>query len=470
MKNIIGVALFLLIFIGGLVFSPSGFANVFNAKTTTLENGLQVVVVENDRAPVVTHMLWYRAGAADEPPGKSGIAHFLEHLMFKGHEHLELGSLGPGEFSKIVRKLGGQDNAFTSQDYTAYYQSVAKEHLEMMMRFEAGRMRGIKIPEADFEAEKLVIQEERRQRTDNDPKMQLYEHMREALFPNHPYSVPIIGWMHEIMDLKLTDALDFYDLYYAPNNAVLVVSGDVKAKDVYAMAQHTYGLIEARDTPARVRTVSPPLISRGTIILQHDTIREPGFTRIYRVPSYRQDKRISLALQVLEEIMGGGSTSRLYKALVVDQKIASGVSFGYSSSAWDDATITLSATPKNSADIDALKDAIDVELRRLIKDGVTEEEFEDSVRRLKAEAIFARDSLSGPAMIIGFNLMTGSTLDEIESWPEQIDTVTRGDISEAATLYLDPDSLSDHPPVEGRSLPVDYKVGAEASDQKGTAQ
>lgn len=438
-----------------ICFLTPALSKVFDPKTTTLDNGLQIVVVENHRVPVVTHMLWYRAGAADEPVGKSGIAHFLEHLLFKGHNHPKLGSLAPGEFSKIVRRLGGEDNAFTSQDYTAYYQSVAREHLEEMMRYEAGRMRGVQIPEADFEAEKLVIQEERRQRTDNDPKVQMYEHMREALFPNHPYSIPIIGWMHEIQALTLSDAMAFYDRYYAPNNAVLIVSGAVKAEDVYAMAERTYGLIERRDTPERKRTTSPPFISRASVMMRHETIREPNFTRMYRTPSYRQDKRLSLALQVLDEIMGGGSTSRLYKALVVDQKIASGVSFSYRSSAWDDATLFISATPRDAADLDKIKAAIDAELNLLIEDGVSDTELADAKRRLKAEAIFARDSLSGPAFIIGYNLMTGSSLDDIENWPQQIEGVTADDILEAAKLYLDPDEISDYPPVEGRSLPLD---------------
>ena len=434
---------------------------VFNAKNYTLDNGLQVVVIENHRTPVVTHMIWYRAGAADEPRGKSGIAHFLEHLLFKGQKHPILGNLAPGEFSKIIRAWGGEDNAFTSQDYTAYYQSVSSDHLEDVMRMEAGRMRGVDIPEEEFAAENKVIQEERRQRTDNDPRAQMGEQMREALFPNHPYAIPIIGWMHEIQNLKWADAKEFYDLYYAPNNAILVVSGDVTGEEVYEIAKRTYGIIERANTPERVRTSSPPFIAKTRVSLTHKTIKEPILQRTYRVPSYRQDKQRSLALQVLEDIVGGNSTSRLYKALVIEQKLASNISLSYSSAAWDDATLTIAATPLSAADITKLENAIDAELRKLIINGVTEAELKDSITRMQAEAIYARDSLSGPAMIIGYSLITGSTLDDIEYWPENIKTITKEQIQEVATLYLNPDQPSKTPPVTGTLLPTSTNNGGE---------
>ena len=427
--------------------------NVFNAKTTTLENGLQIVVVENNRAPVVTHMIWYRVGAADEPRGKSGIAHFLEHLLFKGQNHPQLGSLEAGEFSKIVRKLGGQDNAFTSQDYTAYFQSVASEHLEEMMRMEAGRMTGVNIPEDGFEAEKLVIQEERRQRTDNDPRARMGEQMNEALFPNHPYSIPVIGWMHEIEGLKHEDAMDFYKRYYAPNNAILIVSGDVGAENVFEIAKRTYGILPRGETPDRSRITSPPFIAQTSITLEHESNKEPKFTRIYRVPSYRQNKQHSLALQVLEEIMGSGSTGRLYQALVVDQKFATNIGLGYNSAAWNDGTFSASIIPSTPENLKAAENALDDELRKLIKDGITDAELNGTITRMQADAIYARDSLSGPAQIIGYNMATGSSLDDIETWPAQIETVTKAQVQEAAALYLNPDKPTKTPPVDGILLP-----------------
>lgn len=432
---------------------------VFDAKSYTLENGLEIVVVENHRAPVITHMIWYRAGAADEPRGKSGIAHFLEHLLFKGQKHETLGDLEPGEFSRIIRSLGGEDNAFTAQDYTAYYQSIASEHLEKVMTMEAGRMRGIDIPPESFASEHKVIQEERRQRTDNDPRAQMAEQMKEALFPNHPYSIPVIGWMHEIQALEWTDAKTFYDQYYAPNNAILIVSGDVKGADVLEIAKRTYGIIERADTPTRKRTTSPPFISQSSVTLTHESIKEPQFRRTYRVPSYRQDAQASLTLEVLEDIIGGGSTSRFYKSLVIEQKLATNISLSYNSAAWNDSTLSIVATPVSVDKMAALQDAIDAELRKLVMDGVTDQELRDTVSRMQGEAIYARDSLSGPAMVIGYNLVTGATLDDIEYWPQKIETVTKAQIKDAATLYLNPDQPYKTPYVDGILLPKPTNKG-----------
>lgn len=434
--------------------NSSTHSKVFNAQSHTLDNGLQVIVIENHRAPVVTHMIWYRVGAADEPPGKSGIAHFLEHLLFKGHSYEGLGTYAPGEFSKTVRALGGEDNAFTSQDYTAYFQSIASEHLEKMMTIEAARMKGLNLLEEDVASENKVIQEERRQRTDNNPGAQLGEQMNEALFPNHPYSIPVIGWMHEIKELTRQDAKDFYDTYYAPNNAFLIVSGDVKAKDVFAMAKRTYGIIPASEIPERNRTSSPPLTAKTELVLRHPQVKEPSITRDYRVPSYRLDPSESLALQVLEEIMGGGSTSRFYKSLVINKKLATGISLSYFSAAWNDSSLTISANPSSIDVIGALKDAIDDELRLLIKDGITDEELNDAITRMQADAIYARDSLSGPAMVIGYNMVTGSILDEIEYWPQNISKVTKERVQMVAQKYLNPDAPASMPPVTGILLPA----------------
>lgn len=410
---------------------PSG--KVFDAKTTTLENGLQIVVVENNRVPVVTHMVWYRVGAADEPRGKSGIAHFLEHLMFKGS-----GDLKPGDFSKIVRNLGGNDNAFTSQDYTAYFQSIASEHLEKVMSMEAGRMRGMKAPAEEVTSERKVILEERSQRTDNDPRAKFSESLNAALFVNHPYGTPIIGWAHEMESLSQKDAMDFYNQWYAPNNAILVVSGDVMADDVFDMARKAYGDLEKSEKlPKRERTLSPPLVGTKTLTFSDQTIRQPVYQRIFRAPSFRENKEQSLALQVLEDIIGSGSTSRLYKSLVIEQKLATSAGLSYNGAAWDDGTIAVYASPAEGVSMDRLQAAIDAELKKLIDDGVSDAELKDSLTRLQAEAIYARDSLSGPAMIIGYALVTGSNLDDVEYWPRDIAKVNAAQIKEAAQHYLD---------------------------------
>lgn len=427
---------------------------VFNASTYTLDNGLEIVVIENHRAPVVTHMLWYKVGAADEPKGKAGIAHFLEHLLFKGHSHPKLGTYKPGEFSRIVRAIGGQDNAFTSQDYTAFYQSVAKEHLEEMMKIEAASVHGLDVPEADVNSENKVIQEERRQRTDNNPRAQLREKMSKALFPEHPYGIPVIGPMNEIQGLTWEDAKNFYDKYYVPNNAILVVSGDVEPSQVLEMARRTYGLLEAGDElPPRKRVAKTPLEAQPLITLDHENVKEPAFTRKYRVASYRQDADASLAMQLLEEIIGANSTSRLYKSLVIEQKLATDVSLYYSNAAWDDAIISISAIPSSVDNIDAMKQAIDKELRLLINEGITDQELADAKSRLQAEAIFARDSLDGPANIFGRYLVTGSSIDDIEYWPYKVAAITKEQVQEAAKTYINPDAPSITPPVEGLLLP-----------------
>jgi zinc protease len=435
---------------------PSG--KVFDAKTTTLENGLQVVVVENNRAPVVTHMIWYRVGAADEPRGKSGIAHFLEHLMFKGS-----GDLKPGEFSKIVRNLGGNDNAFTSQDYTAYFQSIATEHLEKVMSMEAGRMRGMNAPEDEVNSERKVILEERRQRTDNDPRAQFAESLNAAMFVNHPYGTPVIGWAHEMETLSQKDAMDFYNHWYAPNNAILVVSGDVEAQDVFDLARKTYGTLEKADVPKRERTISPPLVGTKTLTFTDKTIRQPLLQRIFRAPSFRENKDQSLALQVMKDIVGSGSTSRLYKSLVIDQKLATSAGLSYDGTAWDDGTITVYASPAEGVDMDTLQKAIDSELQKLITEGVTEAELNDSLTRLQAEAIYARDSLSGPAMIIGYSLITGSTLDDVEYWPRDIAKVTAKQVQKAAARYLD-HTAAGISYVTGYLMPEPEKVEAAAQE------
>jgi zinc protease len=405
---------------------------IFDAKTITLDNGMTVVVVENHRAPVVTHMVWYRVGAADEPRGKSGIAHFMEHLMFKGSEGLE-----PGEFSRIVRNLGGNDNAFTSQDYTAYFQSIATEHLETVMRMEAGRMRGMNPPPEEVDSERKVILEERRQRTDNNPRAQFGETMNAALFVNHPYGRPVIGWAHEMETLSREDAMSFYDQWYATNNAVLVVSGGVEAEKVFDLAEKIYGVIEKRDIAEREYTQTPPLLGRNIVNFTHPNIHQPVYQRLFRAPSSRQNRADALALQVLEDIVGSGSTSRLYRSLVIDQKLATSAGLSYSGTAWDDGTIAVFASPSEGVEMDALETALNAELRKLIDEGVSAEELSDSLKRLQAEAIFARDSLTGPAMIIGYALITGSTLDEIENWPRDIAKVTADDVQNAAKRYLD---------------------------------
>ena len=411
-------------------------AAVFNPESFTLENGLQVVVVPNHRAPVVTHMVWYRVGAADEPPGKSGIAHFLEHLMFKGTE-----TMPPGAFSKEIARLGGNENAFTAQDYTAYFQTVAVEHLEMMMRFEADRMANLVLTDEQVLPERDVILEERRQRTDNDPGAQLGEMLRAVLFLHHPYGTPIIGWEHEMRGLTTEDAVSFYETWYAPNNAILVISGDVTAAEVRPMVERTYGRIPSAAVPERTRLEEPTQTAPRRVVLESAQVQQPSWSRLYLAPSYNRDSEgAAYALEVLAEILGEGPPGRLYRNLVVENKVATSAGAYYSPDAFDLGTFGFFGSPLPGSELGPVESAIDAAIDRLLKDGVTEAEVASAKQRLQAGAIKARDSLFGPARTLGAVLTTGSSIEDVESWPERIGAVTVEQVNEAARALLTPET------------------------------
>lgn len=433
-----------------LFLSLPAAAKVFNAQTFTLENGLQVIVVPNHRAPVVTHMVWYKVGAADEPQNMSGMAHYFEHLMFKGTN-----TLAPGEFSKTVKKLGGNDNAFTGQDYTAYYESIAVQHLEKMMEMEADRMVNLDVPEAHFKSEKSVVLEERRQRTENSPKTRFGEQVRSALFVNHPYGTPTIGWMSEIKAYEWEDVKKFYDLYYAPNNAIVIISGDVTAKEVRPMTERTYGKLKPKDIPPRKRPQVAPANGDTLMTLQHKSINQRSFSNLRLAPSFNGNYDDALALEVLQEIMSGGPTTRLYKHLVVDRKRAIAVGLSYDGSALDDATIIYYGTPSDDVSLEELAADVKNEIRDVIENGVSKTEVNEAIQRLQDSADYARDSLSGPAMMIGYALTTGSTLDEVENWPEAIAKITAADIQRVAKTYLDDDQPWHRPAIQSHYLPVE---------------
>lgn len=429
--------------------SPNVNAKVFNAETFTLENGLQVIVIPNHRAPVVTHMVWYRVGAADEPQGLSGMAHYFEHLMFKGTETSE-----PGEFSRLVKKLGGNDNAFTGQDYTAYFQSISVDHLEKMMEMESDRMMNLSVPDEHFASEKQVVLEERRQRVDNDPKGVFNEQMKSSLFVNHPYGTPVIGWMDEIKGYEWEDVKVFYDQWYAPNNAIVVISGDVTIKSVKPMVERTYGQLKPKKLPTKTRTEIPPGNSETLMVLSHESINQPAFRSMRLAPAYHKNKDDSLALMVLEEILSGGPTTRLYKHLVVDQKKAISVGFSYNGSSLDYGNIYISGVPSEGVSLTQLQNFVEDEVMDVIENGVTDKEVEEAIQRMQDAAIYARDSLSGPAMTFGYGLTTGASIDDIENWPTLIGKVTAEDVKRVAEKYAAPDDYWIRPPVVGHLLPI----------------
>lgn len=406
----------------------SAQAAVFNPKSKTLANGLQVVVVENHRAPVVTHMLWYKVGAMDEPAGKSGIAHFFEHLMFKGTKTLK-----DGEFSAIVARNGGQENAFTAQDYTGYYQSVAADRLDLMMKIEADRMRNLELTAEVIEPERQVVLEERRSRVENNPSAILSEQATSALYMNHPYRIPVIGWAHEIEALSLADLNQFYKTFYAPNNAVLLVAGDVKADDVFAMAARHYGPIEPSVLPNRPQWVEPPHLARRDITLHDARVQSPTWIARRLAPSYLYgDVEDAYALQILSDILGGGATSRLYTSLVIEQGIATNVGSWYDASKRGPSSFGLYGVPKDGGDLDDVSKAVDMEIEKLLKDGVSQMEVDASIRRMQDSATLILDSLSSPARTLGQALSIGLDIDDVENWPDHIGAVTVEQINAAA--------------------------------------
>lgn len=404
----------------------------FGAEGFTLGNGLQVVVVPNHRAPVVTHMVWYKVGGADEPRGKSGIAHFLEHLMFKGTKEVP-----PGMFSRIVAQNGGRDNAFTGEDYTVFHQTVALDRLPLVMKLEADRMANLVLSDAVVLPEREVIIEERRSRIDNSPAALLSEQVRTAIYLHHPYRIPTIGWEHEMEQLSTEDALDHYRTWYAPNNAVLVVAGDITAAQLKPLAEQYYGPIPSKPVPPRNRVTEPARVAAAHLEFRSPRVTQANWARSYLAPSYTggETKHV-YALEVLEKIIGGGATSRLNRALVVEQKIALSAGAFYDPDRLDLTTFGFRASPRADVPVASIESAVEAEIEKLLAEGVTQEEVERAKSRMIAEAVYARDSLAGPANIFGAALAIGRTIADVEAWPERIAKVTVEDVNEAAKFVI----------------------------------
>ncbi len=400
----------------------------------TLENGLEVVVIPDRRTPVVTHMLWYKVGAADEPPGKSGIAHFLEHLLFKGTEKNPA-----GKFSQTVAAIGGQENAFTSSDYTGYFQRTSREHLRTLMEFEADRMTGLILTDDVVKPELNVVLEEWNQRVGNNPGAQLGEQIEAALYLNHPYGRPVIGWRHEIETLTREDALAFYREHYTPNNAVLVVAGDVSADEVKSLAEATYGKVRpTREIGPRKRPQEPAPRAERQVTLADPRVQQPSLQRGYLVPSAATaSPGEAEALEVLAHVLGSGTTSRLYNTLVVERGVAVSAGGWYSGSALDHTRFSVYGSPRPGVTLSQLEAAIDAVIDDVITKGVTAQEVERSKNRLLADAIFAQDNQSTMARWYGVALTTGSTVEQVKSWPDRIRKVTAEQVQAAARAWLD---------------------------------
>jgi zinc protease len=400
----------------------------------TLANGLEVVVIPDHRTAVVTHMLWYRVGAADETPGKTGLAHFLEHLLFKGTKKNP-----QGLFSQTVATIGGQENAFTSSDYTGYFQRTAREHLKTLMEFESDRMTGLVLTEEVVKPELAVVLEEQNMRVANNPAARLELQMDAALYLNSPYGRPIIGWRHEIEALTAADALAFYRRFYTPNNAVLVVAGDVTAEEVKTMAEETYGKVpRVTEVGPRIRPQEPVQEAPRTVTLSDPRVTQPSLQRFYLVPSYTTAKDGDAeALDVLAHILGRGSNSRLYDGLVVDRGIAVSAGASYEGTALDQTKFRVYGTPKPGTTLAQLEDAIDSVLAEVVEKGVTSAELERAKTRMIADATYAQDSQATLARWYGAALTTGGTVAQVQAWPDRIRAVTAAQVHDAARRWFD---------------------------------
>ena len=398
-----------------------------------LGNGLEVVVIPDHRVTVVTQMVWYRVGSADEPPGKSGIAHFLEHLMFKGTEKNPA-----GKFSQVLATIGGQENAFTTADYTGYYQRVAREYLPLVMEFEADRMTGLVLTDANVLPELDVVLEEYNMRVANSPDARLREQVEAALFLNHPYGRPVIGWHHEIKKLNREDALAFYRHYYTPNNAIVVIAGDVTAAEVKALAEKTYGKVARRSEIGPRKRPQEPEHTAARQVTLADPRATPSLQRAYLAPSDSTAKPGEAeALEVLAHILGGGSNSRLQRALVEDRGLANSAGATYSGTSVDQTVFSVYATPRPHVSLSELETAMDAVIDEVAINGITPEELTRAKTRMIADAVYAKDNQATLARWYGGALATGSTVEDVKSWTEQIRAVTADSVRAAARTWLD---------------------------------
>jgi zinc protease len=400
----------------------------------TLENGMDVVVIEDHRAPVVVHMVWYRAGSADEPPGASGIAHFLEHLMFKRTETME-----SGEFSRTVAQNGGRDNAFTSYDYTGYFQRVAADRLGLMMQMEADRMVNLRLDDAEIATEREVIIEERNQRVENSPAALFREQKDAVQYLNHRYGVPIIGWRHEMVSLDREDVLAFYERFYAPNNAILVVAGDVTPDAVRALAEEHYGPIPANpDLPERARPTEPPQTAERRITFRDARVAQPYVSRSYLAPERDSGaQETAAALTILAELLGSGTTSVMAEALQFDTQIATFTGAFYSGMSLDKTTFDVVVVPSEGVTLEEAEAAMDKVLADFLNTGVDADHLDRIKMQLRAAQIYARDNVDSIANRYGRALTQGLTVDDVQAWPDVLQAVTADDVMSAARMVLD---------------------------------
>ena len=408
-------------------------SKLFDAKQFKLKNGLQVIVIENSRAPVVSQMIWYNVGSIDEKFGKSGLAHFLEHLMFKGTKKYP-----SGYYSKYISKNGGTENAFTSFDYTAYYQIVPTEHLEKIVELEADRMTNLTLTDEQVETEKKVILEERYQRIDSKPSAILDESIRKSLFPNHTYGTPIIGWEHEIKALTIDDVRKFYNDYYNPKNAILIFSGDVSLKKAKEYSEKYFGKIKVKNqiNINRIKLNDPVLRTNIRINYDDENVKQKIWKRSFKTSSYKESIKNGIALDLGLKILTGGSTSILYRELVEKKKLVSSIGGYYQGMSREKATVNFYAIPNENVEISNLEKQIYEIMKKSVVNGITEDRFILQKKKYEHESIYLRDSIFQPAQIVGEALSIGIALEEIESWDEFLNEITIEDVKNELKKFI----------------------------------
>lgn len=409
--------------------APAQSSRVFQF---VLQNGLQVVVVPDHRAPVITQMLWFKVGAVDDPPGISGLAHFFEHVMFRGTRSL------PGDgFSQTIARNGGDDNAFTTQDYTVFHEQIAADRLRLVMHLEADRMANLDLSDTAVGTERDVVLAERRTRIGNDPEALTQEQAEAALYLSHPYGRPVIGWSDEIRHIGRVEADDFYRRHYAPNNAILIVSGDVTVDNVRAGAEAEYGAVPSHELAVRADYAQPPRLGATRLAVARKDAKVPMFLRLYRVQSYAEAAPgRAEALEVLARLLGGDATSALYRRLVVERRLATDVSVYYDGYTRDAGEFGFVAHPRPGVSLEALEHAVDEVVAPYLRRAPSKAELARAKTQLVAGVTFRRDSQFEMASAYGRALAIGLTVFDVQQWPARIQAVTREDVRKAASASL----------------------------------
>ncbi len=421
------------LFIIFLFYFSFSFSNEKNSPHLfKLKNGMDVIIIQNKRAPVIAQMIWYNFGSGIEEKGKSGLAHFMEHLMFKGTRKFP-----DNYYSDYISKVGGSENAFTSYDYTAYYQVFPKSELKKMMKMEADRMTNLTLTKENVEIEKRVILEERFQRIESDPSSKLDESMRSILFPNHYYGRPIIGWRHEIEGLTYEDVLSFYKENYKPNNAILVLSGDVDLEKAKKLSKKYYGKIRKGKKEKKLKVSDPDLDTNIFVKMKHSTVKQPIWKKFYRTTSYKSDVESSIALDMGLKIVASGTASLLYQNLVEEKKIFSVIGGYFQGLTKGEGNVYLYAISKEKKPSSEIDSIIMNEFREIINEKLTPKRFEIEKKKYFFDTIYKKDGVLNPAQIYGEALTVGLTLDDIKKWQERVDNVSLNDVKKVLEELYD---------------------------------